>query len=132
LLPAEKSVYDAEAKAKAEFLAAALGPAGAHAYRRIIDFMRPRASAVIPDSAWYLSIVGVAPAAQGQGIGTRLLEPTLADSDHAGVESYLETFDRRNLAFYQRLGFSALASHAEPVTRATYTIMRRNRYRRNV
>jgi GNAT superfamily N-acetyltransferase len=126
LLPAEKSVYDAEAKAKAEFLAATLGPGGADAYRRIIDFMRPRASAVIPGSAWYLSIVGVAPAAQGQGIGTRLIEPTLADADARGVDSYLETFDRRNLAFYQRLGFSAVASHSEPVTRAAYTVMRRN------
>jgi GNAT superfamily N-acetyltransferase len=123
LLPAEKSVYAAEAKAKAEFLATALGAAGADAYRRIIDFMRPRAAAVIPASAWYLSIVGVTPSAQGQGIGRRLIEPTLAEADEAGVDCYLETFDPRNPAFYRRLGFSAVASHLEPVTGATYTIM---------
>jgi GNAT superfamily N-acetyltransferase len=128
LLPAEKSVYDAEAKAKAkaEFLAAALGATGAAAYRRIIDFMRPRAAAVVAESAWYLSIVGVTPSVQGQGIGRRLVEPTLAEADDAGVDCYLETFDSRNPGFYQRLGFSAVASHAEPVTGATYTIMRRN------
>jgi GNAT superfamily N-acetyltransferase len=125
LLPAEKSVYEAEAKAKAEFLAAALGAIGAEAYWRIIDFMRPRSSTVVPAPAWYLSIVGVTPSAQGQGIGRRLVESTLAEADHVGVDCYLETFDPRNPRFYQRLGFSVVTSHAEPVTRATYTIMRR-------
>jgi GNAT superfamily N-acetyltransferase len=126
LLPAETSVYEAEAKAKAEFLAAALGAAGGDAYRRIIEFMRPRALAAVAESAWYLSIVGVAPSAQGQGIGRRLIEPTLAEADDAGAECYLETFDHRNPGFYQRLGFSTVGSHAEPVTGATYTIMRRS------
>ena len=126
LLPAKTSVYDAEPKAKAEFLAAALGATGMDAYRHIIDFMRPRAAAVVAETAWYLSIVGVTPSAQGQGIGKRLIEPTLADADDAGVDCYLETFDRRNPGFYQRLGFSAVVSHAEPVTGATYTIMLRN------
>ena len=126
LLPAEKFVDDAEAKAKAEFLAAALGATGADAYWRIIDFMRPRALAAVADSAWYLSIVGVKPSAQGQGIGRRLIEPTLAEADDAGAQCYLETFDHRNPGFYQRLGFSAIECHAEHVTGATYTIMRRN------
>lgn len=126
LMPAQSSVYETEAKAKAGFLAAALGATGAAAYRRIIDFMRPRAAAAVAESAWYLSIVGVTPAAQGQGMGRRLIEPTLADADEAGVDCYLETFDSRNPAFYQRLGFSAVASHSEPVTGATYVIMRRN------
>jgi GNAT superfamily N-acetyltransferase len=126
LLPADTSVYDAEAKAKRGFLTEALGAAGADTYQHIIDFMRPRASAAVNESAWYLSIVGVTPSAQGQGIGRRLIEPTLAHADDADVDCYLETFDSRNTRFYQRLGFSAVASHAEPVTGATYTVMRRN------
>jgi len=125
LLPAATSAYQAEARAKAEFLAAALGATGADGYRRIIDFMRPRALAVVPESAWYLSIVGVAPSAQGKGIGSRLIEPTLAEADDEGVECYLETFDNRNPGFYQRLGFCAAGTHAEPLSGATYTIMRR-------
>jgi GNAT superfamily N-acetyltransferase len=126
LLPVEDSELDRESQAKAAFLTHTMGIRGADAYRRIIDFMRPRASAAIDESAWYLSIVGVAPSAQGQGIGARLIEPTLAEADNAGVECYLETFDTRNLRFYQRLGFSALATHLEPVTAATYTIMNRH------
>jgi GNAT superfamily N-acetyltransferase len=126
LLPAEKSVYVAEVRAKAAFLTDVLGAAGADAYRRIVDFMRPRASRAVGETAWYLSIVGVTPSAQGRGIGKRLIEPTLAEADDAGVECYLETFDQRNPAFYQRLGFAVVASYAEPVTRASYTVMRRN------
>jgi GNAT superfamily N-acetyltransferase len=105
LLPAQKAVYDAEAKAKAEALATSLGATGADAYWRIIDFMRPRALAVVPESAWYLSIVGVTPSAQGQGIGSRLIEPTLAEADEAGVDCYLETFDDRNPGSTSDLGF---------------------------
>ena len=126
LLPAEASVYEAEAKAKARFLAEALGSEGADTYRRIINYMRPHALAAVDESSWYLSIVGVTPSAQGQGVGRRLIEPTLAEADSVGAECYLETFDSRNLRFYQRLGFSAVGSHPEPVTGATYTIMRRS------
>jgi GNAT superfamily N-acetyltransferase len=123
LLPAEKSVYETGVKAKAEFLAEVLG---ADAYRRIVDFMRPRASRAVGETAWYLSIVGVTPSAQGRGIGKRLIEPTLAEADDAGVDCYLETFDPRNPRFYERLGFVAVASYTEPVTRASYTVMRRH------
>jgi predicted N-acetyltransferase YhbS len=65
----------------------------------------------------------VTPSAQGRGIGARLIEPTLAEADAAGALCYLETFDDRNPRFYQRLGFSAVGSHEEPVTSSPYTIM---------
>ena len=126
LLPAASSVCDAESKAKAAFLAEVMGADGAENYHRIIDFMRPRAAALMDASAWYLSIVGVAPSAQGRGIGARLLEPTLAEADDAGVDCYLETFDDRNPHFYQRLGFCPVGCHVEPVTASAYTIMNRN------
>jgi GNAT superfamily N-acetyltransferase len=125
LLPAEPSVYETESMAKAEFLSETLGATGMDTYRRIIDFMRARAAAAVDESAWYLSIVGVTPSAQGRGIGKRLLDATLTEADDVGVDCYLETFDRRNPAFYQRLGFSAVGTHAEPVTGASYTIMLR-------
>jgi GNAT superfamily N-acetyltransferase len=129
LLPAEPSVYETESKAKAEFLSETLGATGMDAYRRIVDFMRARAAAAVAESAWYLSIVGVTPLTQGQGIGKRLLDVTLTEADDVGVDCYLETFGRRSPAFYQRLGFSAVGTHAEPVTGATYTIMLRRAVR---
>ena len=126
LLPAAPLACDAESKAKAAFLIEVMSAEGAENYHRIIDFMRPRAAALIDASAWYLSIVGVAPSAQGRGIGARLLEPTLAEADDAGVDCYLETFDDRNPHFYQRLGFCPVGCHVEPVTASAYTIMNRN------
>jgi GNAT superfamily N-acetyltransferase len=125
LLPVDEAHAKAESTAKAEFLAEALGTHGSDTYHRIVDFMRPRAMAVVAQSAWYLSIVGVAPAAQGQGIGARLLQSTLAEADAAGASCYLETFDARNPRFYERLGFCAVGTHVEPATRAAYTIMNR-------
>jgi GNAT superfamily N-acetyltransferase len=54
---------------------------------------------------WYLEVLGVRPEAQGQGLGTRLLEPVLSRADRDGVSCYLETADPANVAFYERLGF---------------------------
>ena len=125
-LPMDAAQILCACAAKAEFLADTLGAAGADTYRRIIGFMEPRAAAVVEPSAWYLSIVGVAPAAQGQGTGARLIGPTLAQADRAGASCYLETFDERNPRFYHRLGFRVVATHTEPLTGSPYSIMIRH------
>jgi GNAT superfamily N-acetyltransferase len=125
LLPAESVVYEAAQQAKEQFIAEVLGEGGLATYRQIISFMQPRAAAVIDESAWYLSIIGVAPSRQGQGIGKRLIEPTLAEADRAGVDCYLETYGSKSLPFYERMGFTDAGSHVEPVTGETYSIMRR-------
>ncbi len=119
--PAEAEATDAQAKV--DYLQTVLGPRGMDNYRQIIAFMGARASGVGLEGAWYLSILGIDPASQGQGLGARLLAPTLAAADQAGVACYLETFSARNESFYARAGFSAIASHLEPVTGAPYTIM---------
>jgi GNAT superfamily N-acetyltransferase len=54
---------------------------------------------------WYLEALGERSAHQGQGIGTRLLEPVLATCDADRLPAYLDTATERNLVFYQRLGF---------------------------
>jgi GNAT superfamily N-acetyltransferase len=125
LLPTETSTHNVEREAKADFLEECIGTSGRDVYARIMEFMVPRASAAVDASSWYLSIIGVAPSVQGQGIGARLLEPTLREADKARVDCYLETFDRRNPRFYRRLGFLPIGTHEEPVTGSVYTIMRR-------
>ena len=54
---------------------------------------------------WYLEVVGVDPAAQGRGVGTRLLEPVLAQAEEVGQLCYLETMTERNVGWYRSLGF---------------------------
>jgi ribosomal protein S18 acetylase RimI-like enzyme len=58
---------------------------------------------------WYLIHVGVDPAAQGRGLGARLLAPTLERCDREGTPAYLETARAANLPFYRRLGFEVTA-----------------------
>lgn len=126
LLPRTPDVDAIESAAKTRYLSALFGPRGNENYHRMVRFMAPLAEAVVPADAWYLSIVGVLPTAQGQGVGARLLTPTLEEVQNAGVSCYLETFSSRNPAFYERMGFRHVATHREPTTNADYMIMRRD------
>jgi ribosomal protein S18 acetylase RimI-like enzyme len=57
---------------------------------------------------WHLWALGVAPAHQRQGIGSRLIAPVLAQSDDTGVPCYLETETERNVSFYRQRGFEVV------------------------
>ncbi len=54
---------------------------------------------------YYFANIGVAPEAQGQGLGSRLMRPTLDQCDKEGLPAYLEASSERNAALYERLGF---------------------------
>jgi GNAT superfamily N-acetyltransferase len=125
LLPRTTEIDAAETSAKAAYLAQLLGPQGWDNYRRIIEFMSSGSEVLAPSGAWYLTIIAVHPSAQGRGIGAELLKPTLAEASQAGAYCFLETFSRRALAFYQRVGFVQVAQFVEPITRAPYVVMRR-------
>jgi GNAT superfamily N-acetyltransferase len=104
-------------------LARVLGPLGWANYLAMTDNMEKRLPPGVPGAAWYLSIMAVAPACQGQGVGAGLLAPALADADAAGAACYLETFNPRSVPFYARLGFGAVGEAAEPLTGAGYLVM---------
>jgi GNAT superfamily N-acetyltransferase len=53
----------------------------------------------------YLAFLGVAPARQGQGIGSRLLRAHHRLSDRDRLPAYLEATGRRNAALYGRHGY---------------------------
>jgi len=57
------------------------------------------------------------------GVAVWLLPPTLAEADAAGAPCYLETFGSRSMKFYERLGFVARETFAEPTAQASYTLM---------
>jgi GNAT superfamily N-acetyltransferase len=54
---------------------------------------------------WYLVALGVEPAAQGTGLGSRLMYPVLSRCDAEGIPAYLEASSPRNRALYERHGF---------------------------
>lgn len=57
---------------------------------------------------WYLPFVGVEPMQQGRGLGALLLRPILERCDHERLPAYLESTNRRNVAFYESLGFRSI------------------------
>lgn len=54
---------------------------------------------------FYVRLVGVRTALQGQGVGSALMQPTLQQADSAGLPSYIEASSARSAALYERLGF---------------------------
>jgi ribosomal protein S18 acetylase RimI-like enzyme len=59
----------------------------------------------------YLWFLGVAPAAQGRGIGSRLLKSATDRLDARAEAAYLETQTERNIALYVRHGFRVVSEH---------------------
>lgn len=63
---------------------------------------------------FYVRMVGVRSARQGQGLGSVLMQPTLQAADSKGVPSYLEASTERSAALYERLGFVHLGALVLP------------------
>jgi ribosomal protein S18 acetylase RimI-like enzyme len=59
----------------------------------------------------YLWFLGVARAAQGRGIGSRLLKVATDRLDTQRLPAYLETQTERNVALYKRHGFEVISEH---------------------
>jgi GNAT superfamily N-acetyltransferase len=57
---------------------------------------------------WYLPQIGVDPAAQGQGLGAKLMRHALTRCDREGALAYLEASKPQNIPFYERHGFKAV------------------------
>ena len=60
---------------------------------------------VVQGPHWYLLTLGVEPARQGQGIGSRLIAPMLDRAQSASQPCYLETMTELDVAFYRKNGF---------------------------
>ena len=90
-------------RSKTDFLRAHMGEPSVDTYERVGAFMSNQSSPIISEDAWYLSILGVAPGKQGEGLGGRLIRTTLRRADRAGVPTYLETFTPRNESFYESI-----------------------------
>ncbi|MCB2074711.1 MAG: GNAT family N-acetyltransferase [Novosphingobium sp.] len=83
------------------YLRRALGSGGQRA-KTVGDTLKDHA----PDRAyWYLQFAGVAPDAQGKGLGSKTIRAGLEQARAAGYPAYLEAAKPGNVAIYQRLGF---------------------------
>ncbi len=110
--------------ARSRALATLLGAKGYANYSRICAAMAERVPANLAQ-AWYLSILGVRPAARGQRFAHAILESTLRRADRLGGTCFLETFNPLSIPFYERLGFEQKMSFFEEVTARPYWILAR-------
>lgn len=65
------------------------------------------------EPCWYLAALGVTPDAQGKGVGSQLMRHVLRDIDEVHQPAYLETGEKINLRFYQRVGFDVRESSVQ-------------------
>ena len=71
----------------------------------------------------HLGPIGVEPEAQGQRVGSTLMEKYCAELDRTGMAGYLETDRPENVEFYRRFGF--VVTETAPVLAVQTYFMRR-------
>jgi ribosomal protein S18 acetylase RimI-like enzyme len=120
--PLDTATENEKSLLKKHFIKTYMGETSLNAYLTIVSFMSKQLGEVPPD-AWYLSIAGIKPAYQGQGLGADLLMKVLNETDKNGIPTYLETFTPRNIKFYERMGYKTAKEVFEPVTGSSYWIM---------
>ncbi|MBV8943164.1 MAG: GNAT family N-acetyltransferase [Solirubrobacterales bacterium] len=74
---------------------------------------------------FYVRIIGVRTAMQGQGVGSALIQPTLQRADSAGLPTYIEASTERSAALYERLGFHHIDALELPEGGPPVWLMRR-------
>ena len=75
---------------------------------------------------WYLNVIGVAPEAQGRGLGSALLTSMCDRLDRERLPAYLDTGTAENVALYQRHGFVVAAERLEVTSGVVIRGMRRD------
>jgi len=98
------------------------GASRMRAYGRFVDNLHRR---LVPYPHWYLQIIGVGPAYQGQGFCSRLLRPVLERIDRERMSCYLETNAGKNVAIYRRFGFEVVSEDKMPGMEVTTFAMLR-------
>jgi GNAT superfamily N-acetyltransferase len=72
---------------------------------------------------YYLTIIGVAPSAQGTGIGSKVLT-TIHDNLPPGLTIALDTENEKNVPYYEKFGYTT--NHIDTVSECTIFCMSRS------
>jgi GNAT superfamily N-acetyltransferase len=94
-------------------------------FTQVLAYLEPFHKRDVPVRHWYLSILGVDPARQGQGLGGALLQPILSRADEEGVPCYLETGQPKAISFYRKHGFEVVVQDVEPKSGLRFWTFRR-------
>ena len=75
---------------------------------QVLQLFEQMASFHPQEPHWYLPLIGVDPACQGQGYGSALMHQGLEVCDRSRQLAYLEATSPANRVFYERFGFRTL------------------------
>jgi ribosomal protein S18 acetylase RimI-like enzyme len=95
-------------------------------FGRVLDYLSNAHRDGIPDNYWYLTIIGVAPEAQGRGHARALLNPIMARADAAGLSIFLDTAQPKVKPFYENLGFRLTTETTDPDSGLVFWTYRRD------
>ena len=76
---------------------------------------------------WYLPLIGVDPARQGNGYGSALMEHAVRRCDRDREPAYLESTNPRNIPLYERHGFERLGTVQVGSSPPVYPMLRKPR-----
>lgn len=101
-----------------------LGPRAVWRFLRAYEPVEEAKKKAIGGRHWYLMYLAVEPSQQGTGRGRRLLDAGLRRVDADGLPCVLDTYNERNLAFYERSGFVVAAEGTIPGGPRFWTLRR--------
>ena len=99
------------------------GPAAVKRQLDAGDAMQKVHDALMQKPHAYLLLLGIDPQKQGQGLATRLLQPTLERLDREGQPAYLDTHNPDNVSLYRRFGFEVVHEAVMPGTEVRHWAM---------
>lgn len=76
------------------------------------------------EPVWHLAMIGVDPARQGMGLGSALLEHSLAEVDREAKPAYLEASTERSRDLYARHGFEVTGTIQTASSPPMYAMLR--------
>lgn len=85
-----------------------LGPDAWQRLKAILDHIDELHRSAMPDPHWYLTVLGVDPEWQRQGIGETLMRPVFKAAYRDGLGCYLEAPTEANARYYERRGFAVI------------------------
>ena len=81
---------------------------------KVVDYLEAARRTVADKEHWYLLALGTDPLTAGNSIREKLITPVLNEADWDLRACYAETFDSRDLPFYQQRGFHISAAGQIP------------------
>jgi GNAT superfamily N-acetyltransferase len=91
-------------------------PEAAERMGPMVAYLDAQMERAIDRPHWRLEFFGVEPSHQGTGLGSRLVAPGHARADAKGEPCYLETFTRKNVAWYEKRGYRVATEGVVPGT----------------